>query len=64
MIPGVGFPRLFPTVHCDEPAQSTVTRTAVAAKDAVLKQVSAGETELRRWKRSFEAHAKDTNGQK
>ncbi|KAF8594747.1 mitochondrial carrier [Ceratobasidium sp. AG-I] len=64
MIPGIGFPRPFPTVHCDEPAQSPVTLKAVAAKDAILKKVSAGETELRRWKRSFEAYAKDANGQK
>lgn len=64
MIPGITLPRIFPTFHCDESAQSAVTRTATSAANTVLKRISTGETELRRWKRSFEAYAKDVNGQK
>ncbi|KAG8680964.1 mitochondrial aspartate-glutamate transporter agc1 [Ceratobasidium sp. 394] len=59
MIPGLGLPRLFPSFHCDE-AQSSV---AGAAKSA-LKSMTTGETEIRRWKRSFDTYAKDVKGQK
>ncbi|KAG8737305.1 mitochondrial aspartate-glutamate transporter agc1 [Ceratobasidium sp. 414] len=62
MIPGFSLPRLFPSLHCDE-AQSPVTRAAPAVKSAI-KSVTTGETEVRRWKRSFEAYAKDLHGQK
>ncbi|QRW09270.1 mitochondrial carrier protein [Ceratobasidium sp. AG-Ba] len=60
MIPGFGLPRIFPSIYCDQ----SVTDVAASAARSAIKSVTTGETELRRWKRNFEAYAKDVNGQK
>ncbi|ELU39447.1 Subunit of the condensin complex, which reorganizes chromosomes during cell division [Rhizoctonia solani AG-1 IA] len=61
MIPGLSLPRIFPTISCDESVPSSAVR---AATSSALKLGSAPETEIKRWKRNFEAYAKDVNGGK
>ncbi|KAG8778339.1 mitochondrial aspartate-glutamate transporter agc1 [Ceratobasidium sp. 428] len=63
MLPGLGLSRLFPSLHCDE-AKSPITDVAAAAARTAVKTISAGGSELSRWKRSFDSYAKDVNGQK
>ncbi|CAE6448945.1 unnamed protein product [Rhizoctonia solani] len=64
MIPGLNLPRVFPTIYCDESVPSSAVRAATAVKTSALKLGSTGETEIRRWKRNFEAYAKDVSGEK
>jgi hypothetical protein len=64
MIPGLSLPRVFPTISCDESVPSSAVRAAAAATSSALTLGSTGETELRRWKRNFEAYAKDVTGEK
>lgn len=60
MILGLGLPRIFPSIYCD----GSVTDVATSAAKSALKSVTGRETELRRWKRNFDAYAKEVNGQK
>ncbi|KDN36523.1 hypothetical protein RSAG8_10770, partial [Rhizoctonia solani AG-8 WAC10335] len=64
MIPGLSLPRIFPTLYCDESIPSSAVRAATATASSALKLATTGETELRRWKRNFEAYAKEVNGVK
>ncbi|KAH7339000.1 mitochondrial carrier domain-containing protein [Rhizoctonia solani] len=64
MIPGLNLPRIFPTIYCDESVPSSAVRAATAATSSALGLGATGETEIRRWKRSFEAYAKEGNGGK
>lgn len=54
--------RLFPTVYCDSSDNST-SLTAAALK-TVRTAVAVPESELKRWRRTFDAYAKDVNGEK
>ncbi|CAE6417793.1 unnamed protein product [Rhizoctonia solani] len=64
MIPGLSLPRIFPTLHCDESVPSSAVRAVTATAGSALKLTTSGETELRRWKRNFEAYAKEVSGVK
>ncbi|KAH6917029.1 mitochondrial inner membrane protein [Coprinopsis sp. MPI-PUGE-AT-0042] len=54
--------RLFPTVHCDS-SDGSKSLTAAALK-TVRTAVSVPESELKRWRRTFDAYAKEVNGEK
>ncbi|EIN13882.1 mitochondrial carrier [Punctularia strigosozonata HHB-11173 SS5] len=59
----ISLPRIFPAVHCD--ADSTGSTVAGAAINTVKNVVSVQETELKRWRRTFESNAKtEVNGEK
>lgn len=63
MLPNLPLPRIFPTTFCD--ASDAVGTTASTIKETVKSAVSLKETELARWKRVFDAHAKtEVDGQK
>lgn len=47
--------RLFPTVHCD--SDSPPTSRAASAIKTVKSAMSVPESELKRWRRLFDAHA-------
>jgi len=54
-------PRLFPTVHCDDDTEKQPTpdhTTLSTAISAVKGAISVQESELKRWKRLFDTHAK------
>jgi len=51
------------TVHCDSDSPGRVSLTASALK-SVRTALDVPERELRRWKRVFDANAKDFNGEK
>ncbi|KAJ7193332.1 mitochondrial inner membrane protein [Mycena pura] len=53
------FSRILPTVHADS-EKSSLTSVTSALKGAV----SVAETELKRWRRTFDANAKVVNGEK
>ncbi|KAF9531941.1 mitochondrial carrier domain-containing protein [Crepidotus variabilis] len=53
--------RILPTAHCDSEGSSSITKTAV---DTVRAVVAVPESELRRWRRTFDANAKEINGEK
>jgi solute carrier family 25 (mitochondrial aspartate/glutamate transporter), member 12/13 len=56
-------PRVFPAVYCD--ADSSAGALAESAVKTVKSAVSMQETELKRWRRTFEANAKtEVNGEK
>lgn len=59
------FPGL-PTVRCEEPPSSSNPSLATSALDTVRTTVAAvPETELKRWRRTFDSHAKvDVKGEK
>ena len=59
----VSFPRPFPTVHNDSPAGSGSSLTTAAIK-SVRTALDVPERELKRWRRVFDAHAKEVNGEK
>jgi solute carrier family 25 aspartate/glutamate transporter 12/13 len=65
---GFPLPRIFPTAHCDAsvpaPAPAPSGGAAAALKETVKSAVAMKETELARWRRTFEANAKEINGQK
>ncbi|KAF9015681.1 mitochondrial carrier domain-containing protein [Cyathus striatus] len=55
-------PRILPTVHCDtNPEQPSV---AASALKTVRTAVAVPESELKRWRRTFDANAKVINGEK
>jgi solute carrier family 25 aspartate/glutamate transporter 12/13 len=50
------FTRLFPTVHCDSEEKSgSITSSALST---VRNAVAVPESELKRWRRTFDANAK------
>jgi len=54
-------PRLFPALHCDHGADkppASDQKTLSTAISAVKGAISAQESELKRWKRLFDTHAK------
>ncbi|KAK2461421.1 hypothetical protein APHAL10511_005884 [Amanita phalloides] len=53
--------RILPTVHCDAEKQPSLK---AAALNTVRTAMSVPENELKRWKRTFDAHAKVINGEK
>lgn len=53
--------RIFPTVYCDSEAQPSLTATAIKT---VRTAVAVPESELKRWRRTFESNAKVINGEK
>ena len=57
----LNLPRLFPTFHCDdgtgEPAAPDHKKLSTAIS-AVKGAISVQESELKRWKRLFDTHAK------
>ncbi|KAH9486248.1 Calcium-binding mitochondrial carrier protein [Psilocybe cubensis] len=54
--------RILPTVHCDSPdGSSSITKSAL---QSVRTAVAVPESELKRWRRTFEANAKVINGEK
>jgi solute carrier family 25 (mitochondrial aspartate/glutamate transporter), member 12/13 len=57
----LNLPRLFPTFHCDDgpkgPPVSDQKRLSTAIS-AVKGAISVQESELKRWKRIFDTHAK------
>lgn len=53
--------RILPTVHCDAEKQPSLGATALSS---VRTAVSIPENELKRWRRTFDAHAKTINGEK
>ncbi|KAI0756469.1 mitochondrial carrier [Daedaleopsis nitida] len=58
----LNLPRIFPTVHCD--SEATPSRTA-SALSTVKSAISVPESELTRWRRTFEANAQTlVEGQK
>ncbi|KAI0931506.1 hypothetical protein AcV5_005022 [Taiwanofungus camphoratus] len=52
----LSLPRIFPTVHCDNDELAVSSRT-VSALRHVKSVMSVPETELRRWRRNFDANA-------
>jgi solute carrier family 25 (mitochondrial aspartate/glutamate transporter), member 12/13 len=58
MLPGIELPRILPTVHCDAPSGSS------SLKETLKSAVSVRETELTRWRRTFDSHAKEIDGNK
>ncbi|KAF8167349.1 mitochondrial carrier domain-containing protein [Crassisporium funariophilum] len=53
--------RIFPTVHCDSDGSTSLTASAL---QTVRTAVAVPESELKRWRRTFEANAKVVNGDK
>lgn len=54
-------PRLFPTLHCDDGASEPPapdSKKLSTAISAVKGAISVQESELKRWKRIFDTHAK------
>ena len=63
MFPNLPLPRVFPTAFCD--ASEAAGTTASTIKETVKSAVYLKETELTRWRRTFESNAKtEVNGQK
>lgn len=63
MFPNLPLPRIFPTAFCD--ASDAVGTTASTLKETVKSAVTLKETELTKWRRIFDAHAKtEVDGQK
>ena len=57
----LGLPRLFPTVHCDDGTEGQSHpdhKKLSTAISAVKGAISVQESELKRWKRIFDTHAK------
>ena len=57
----LGLPRLFPTVHCDGGAEDQSHpdhKKLSTAISAVKGAISVQESELKRWKRIFDTHAR------
>lgn len=57
----LGLPRLFPTVHCEGGAEDQSHpdhKKLSTAISAVKGAISVQESELKRWKRLFDTHAK------
>ncbi|ESK92703.1 mitochondrial inner membrane protein [Moniliophthora roreri MCA 2997] len=52
---------LFPTVHCDS---TSTASSVVTALSTVRTAISVPESELKRWRRIFDANAKVVNGEK
>nr|VWO94345.1 Calcium dependent mitochondrial carrier protein [Ganoderma boninense] len=52
----LSLPRVFPTVHCDAEGAPHASRTAAALK-SVKSAVAVPESELKRWRRTFDANA-------
>lgn len=53
--------RILPTTHCDSEAQPSLTK---AALQSVRTAVAVPESELKRWRRTFDVNAKVVNGEK
>ncbi|KZP28881.1 mitochondrial carrier [Athelia psychrophila] len=59
------FTRLFPTIHADSGDKPSKGSVASAALSSVRNAVAAPESELKRWRRTFDANAKvEVNGEK
>jgi len=52
---------ILPTVHCDSDGTKSITKNAL---DTVRTAVAVPESELKRWRRIFDANAKDIKGEK
>ncbi|KAG7452245.1 mitochondrial carrier [Guyanagaster necrorhizus] len=55
------FPTIFPIAHCDDANSSSL---AASALKSVRTAVAVPESELRRWRRTFDANSKDVSGDK
>ncbi|KAK0199016.1 mitochondrial inner membrane protein [Armillaria mellea] len=55
------FPRIFPMAHCDDAEPHSL---AASALKSVRTAVAVPESELRRWRRTFESNSKDVKGEK
>ncbi|KDQ18258.1 hypothetical protein BOTBODRAFT_29604 [Botryobasidium botryosum FD-172 SS1] len=59
---------MFPRLYCDEKEDSTkasaLPRTALNTLKSVRQTVAAPESETRRWRKNFDANAKEINGEK
>ncbi|PBK76635.1 mitochondrial carrier [Armillaria solidipes] len=55
------FPRIFPMAHCDDAESHSL---AASALKSVRTAVAVPESELRRWRRTFDSNSKDVNGDK
>lgn len=53
--------RILPTTHCDSEGTSSITKNAL---ETVRTAVAIPESELKRWRRLFDANAKDVNGER
>jgi solute carrier family 25 aspartate/glutamate transporter 12/13 len=53
--------RVLPNVHCDSDSGSSLT---AAALKSVRTAVTVPESELRRWRRTFDTNAKVVDGEK
>ncbi|CDO73098.1 hypothetical protein BN946_scf185007.g152 [Trametes cinnabarina] len=61
----LNLPRIFPTLYCDSGDDSAPTSRAVAAINTVKSAMSVPESELKRWRRTFESNAQTVvDGQK
>jgi solute carrier family 25 aspartate/glutamate transporter 12/13 len=59
MLPNLPLPRIFGPVHCDAPEPVS------SLKQTIKSAVTVRETELGRWRRTFDANAKtEVEGQK
>jgi solute carrier family 25 aspartate/glutamate transporter 12/13 len=64
MLPNLPLPRIFPnTLHLDA-AESGSGSGVSSIKQSLKSAVSVRETELQKWKRTFDTNAKEVNGQK
>ena len=60
----LGLPRIFGTIHCDADDQAPTSR-AVSAINTVKSAIGVPESELKRWRRTFDANAQTVvEGQK
>jgi len=53
--------RILPTVHSDSDGAPSITKSAL---ETVRTAVSVPESELKRWRRTFDSNAKEVNGEK
>ncbi|KAI0718952.1 mitochondrial carrier [Cerioporus squamosus] len=56
----LNLPRIFGTVHCD--ADATPTSRAISTINTVKSAISVPESELKRWRRTFDANAQTVVG--
>ncbi|PPQ79404.1 hypothetical protein CVT25_002674 [Psilocybe cyanescens] len=52
---------IFPTVHCESDGPSSITKSAL---QSVRTAVAVPESEIKRWRRTFDTNAKVINGEK
>lgn len=51
------------TIHCDNPPQTSITAKTASAIQTVKTAMAVPESELKRWKRIFEANAQTVVGE-